>query len=229
MFNKLFGQMFSQPLEHYILMIPVLLISLTFHEFSHGYIAYRLGDNTAKDAGRLTLNPLKHLDPIGTLMMFFAGIGWAKPVPVDPTFFRDRKKGMMLTSVAGPLSNLLLAFVVAFPLQALWHANYQSIQTGEGFHYYLFTFFNTLFGANIGLAIFNLIPVPPLDGSRILSAVLPAEAYFRIMRYERYIGLAFLAVIVFLKGGLLNFLNFFARPVATSMLWVAGKVVGIFF
>lgn len=220
--------MFNEPLEYYILMIPVLLISLTFHEFFHGYTAYRLGDITAKNAGRLTLNPLKHLDPIGTLMMFAAGIGWARPVPVDPFYFRDKKKGMVLTSIAGPISNLLLAFVVAFPLQIVLVAGYESIVTETGFVYYLFEFFRMLFLVNVNLAIFNLFPIPPLDGSKILSAVLPSEVYFRFMRYEQYIGLAFLVIVLFFKSGLSGIIGFFATPVASSMLWVAGKVVGLF-
>jgi len=221
--------MFNETLEFYILMIPVLLISLTFHEFSHGYIAYRLGDNTAKDAGRLTLNPLKHLDPIGTLMMFVARIGWAKPVPVNPSFFRNRKMGMMLTSIAGPLSNLVMAFMSAFPLQVVFFTSYRTINTGTGAAYYLFQFLLLLFYINVNLAIFNLFPIPPLDGSKILSAVLPADAYFRFMRYEQYIGLAFLVIVMFFKTGFGKIISFFSDPISESMLWVAGKVVGFFF
>jgi Zn-dependent protease len=220
--------MFNEPLEYYFLMIPVLLISLTFHEFSHGYIAYRLGDITAKNAGRLTLNPLKHLDPIGTLMMFLAGIGWAKPVPVDPFYFRDKKKGMMLTSIAGPLSNLLMAFVVAFPLQIVYFTGYERIDAQTGAVFYVFQFLWLLFHVNVNLAIFNLFPIPPLDGSKILSAVLPSEAYFRFMRYEQYIGLAFLLIVMFFKTGLGTVIGFFSGPISNSMLWVAEKVVRFF-
>lgn len=220
--------MFNEPLEFYILMIPVLLISLTFHEFSHGYIAYRLGDNTAKDAGRLTLNPLKHLDPIGTLMMFVARIGWAKPVPVNPSFFKDRKKGMMLTSIAGPLSNLLMAFVVAFPLQIVIVTGFESIYAETGAAYWLFKFLALLFYVNINLAVFNLFPIPPLDGSKILSAVLPTEVYFRFMRYEQYIGLAFLVIVMFFGSGFGKVIGFFTEPISNSMQWVAAKIVGLF-
>lgn len=220
--------MFTENLDYYVLMIPVLLISLTLHEFSHGYIAYRLGDITAKSAGRLTLNPLKHLDPVGTLMMFFAGIGWAKPVPVDPFYFKDKKKGMMLVSIAGPLSNILLAFVSVFPLEILLVTNVQNIQNGTGFAFYLFGFLRLLFLVNLSLAIFNLFPVPPLDGSKILSALLPTEAYFRFMRYERYIGIVFLLVVIFMKSGLSQIIGFFTTPIANSMIWVAEKIVGIF-
>lgn len=221
--------MFSENLEYYILMIPVLLISLTFHEFSHGYIAYRLGDNTAKDAGRLSLNPLKHLDPVGTLMMFVARIGWAKPVPVNPAYFRNRKAGMVLTSLAGPLSNLVMAFVVAFPLQITVLTGYKAIDAGNGVVYYLFQFLLLLFYVNVNLAIFNLFPIPPLDGSKILSAIFPADLYFRFMRYEQYIGLAFLVIIMFFRTGFGEVIGFFTDPISSSMLWVAGKIVRIFF
>ncbi len=218
----------NETLHYYILMIPVLLLSLTFHEVSHGYIAYRLGDMTAKNEGRLTLNPLKHLDPVGTLVMFVAGIGWAKPVPVNPFYFRDQKKGMMLTSVAGPLSNILLAFVSVFPLEVTIITNYESILAGTGFSFYLYQFLRMLFIININLAVFNLLPIPPLDGSKILSAVLPTETYFRFMQYERYIGLAFLIAIVFLRDGFGQILGFFTTPIAKSMLWVAEKIIGLF-
>lgn len=220
--------MFNEEIYYYILMIPVLLISLTFHEFSHGYIAYRLGDITAKNAGRLTLNPLKHLDPVGTLMMFFAGIGWARPVPVDPFYFKDKKKGMMLTSIAGPLSNIVIAFISVFPMELIWLTSYKELQTGQGFIFYLYIFFSMLFSVNLNLAIFNLFPVPPLDGSKILSAVLPTEVYFRFMRYERYIGLAFLVIVILFKGGLSSIIGFFTNPIATSMMWVAEKILSLF-
>ena len=220
--------MFTEDLGFYILMIPVMLITLTFHEYSHGYIAWRLGDDTAKNAGRLTLNPLKHLDPIGTLMMFVARIGWAKPVPVNPSAFKDKKKGMMLTSIAGPISNLLMAFIVAFLLQVVLVLGFSSIYAETGAVYWLFQFLLLLFYVNINLAVFNLFPIPPLDGSKILSAVLPTELYFRVMRYEQYIGLAFLVIVVFFGKGFGEVINFFTKPISSSMLWIAAKVVGIF-
>ena len=167
--------MLNQSLEQYILIIPVLLISLTIHELSHGYTAYRLGDMTAKDQGRLTLNPLKHLDPIGTIMLFVARIGWAKPVPVNPFFFRDRKKGMMLVSIAGPLSNLVLAFMGIFLYQLSFITMYGLIVRGNNIVTYWLLFLSLFFSVNLNLAIFNLLPIPPLDGSKVLSGVLPAD------------------------------------------------------
>jgi Zn-dependent protease len=220
--------MFTEDLGFYILMIPVMLITLTFHEYSHGYIAWRLGDDTAKNAGRLTLNPLKHLDPIGTLMMFVARIGWAKPVPVNPSAFKDKKKGMMLTSIAGPISNLLMAFIVVFPLQVVLVLGFSSIYAETGAVYWLFQFLLLLFYVNINLAVFNLFPIPPLDGSKILSAVLPTELYFRFMRYEQYIGLAFLVIVMIFGDKFSSVIGFFTEPISSSMLWIAAKVVGIF-
>ena len=176
--------MFRGRLEDYLLMIPVLLISLTIHEFSHGYIAYRLGDPTAKNEGRLSLNPFRHLDPVGTIMMIIARIGWAKPVPINPIYFKDRKKGTMLVSIAGPLSNLAMAFIGVFLFEITYIVGYRNIIAGDYFTLYFIEFLKLFFLVNINLAIFNLLPVPPLDGSKILSGVLPADKYFRFMQYE---------------------------------------------
>jgi len=220
--------MFSGELELYLLMVPVLLISLTVHEFSHGYIAYRLGDMTAKDEGRLTLNPLKHIDPIGAIMMIIARVGWAKPVPVNPYFFKDRKKGMMLVSVAGPLSNLLMAFTGIFLFQAVAYSFYEIILGGNKPLMYVLDFLRLFFAANLNLAIFNLLPVPPLDGSKILSGVLPTEMYFRFMQYERTIGMVFLLIVVVFPGVLSNILGFFTNPIAESMIWISEKIIRLF-
>lgn len=220
--------MFNRSLEEYIIMIPVLLITMTIHELAHGYIAYRLGDMTAKEQGRLTLNPLKHLDPVGTLMMIIARIGWAKPVPVNPYYFRDRKKGMMLVSIAGPLSNVLLAFVGSFLYVIASVTLYDSYVSGNRISWYLILFLSAFIISNLNLAFFNLLPVPPLDGSKILSGVLPTETYFRLMQYERMIGMVFLFVIIAFPGVIGNIIGFFTRPVAESMLWVARTVVSLF-
>ncbi len=220
--------MLNQSLEVYILLIPVLLISLTIHELSHGYVAYRLGDNTAKDQGRLTLNPLKHLDPIGTIMMIVAHIGWAKPVPVNPFFFRDRKKGMMLVSIAGPLSNIMMAFIGVLLYQISFITMYGGIVAGSKPLMYWLLFLKLFFTINLNLAIFNLLPVPPLDGSKILSAVLPTEKYFRFMQHERTIGMIFLLVIIIFPSIISSILGFFTNPIANSMLWVTERIIGLF-
>lgn len=168
-------------LQDAIYLIPAVLLSLSFHELSHGYVAFKLGDPTAKQAGRLTLNPLAHIDPLGTLCMLIFRFGWAKPVPVNVMYFKDRKKGMAITAAAGPISNLLLAFVcMLLFMPVLVYAGWTTI----GGYFANFLYIMVLI--NVGLAVFNLLPISPLDGSKILYAVLPNKIYFSIMQYERY-------------------------------------------
>ena len=157
-----------------VLSVVPSLLCITFHEVSHGYIAYRLGDTTAKDAGRLTLNPLKHIDPMGLLMMIVFKFGWAKPVPVNMMRFRNPKRGMALTALAGPVSNVLLALVFLFLYGLLYRALY-SVQP------LLDMIWLTAY-ISLALAIFNIIPVSPLDGSKVLFALLPDAAYAKLMR-----------------------------------------------
>lgn len=178
--------------------IPCVLISLTFHEFAHGWVAMKLGDDTAHNFGRLTLNPIKHLEPIGTICMVLFGFGWAKPVPINARKFKNPRTGMALTAAAGPLMNFILAFISAFVTAFLfWLAPHLSISSGFGAG--LFTSVITLFQIfhilNLSLGLFNLIPIPPLDGSRIVYIFLPAKWYFGIMKYERYIKIIFLLLL----------------------------------
>ncbi len=178
--------------ELILLMVPVLF-SITVHEVSHGYAAYRMGDPTAKAAGRLTLNPVKHIDVIGLLVLFLTRmIGWAKPVPVNPAYFRNPRKGMMWVSVAGPISNLALAcvFAVVYKMSAGF--------LSSSYLYPLVFMMELMIGINVGLAIFNLIPIPPLDGSHILEGLLPADmarAYSAIAPY----GFVILLVLIFTR------------------------------
>jgi Zn-dependent protease len=159
--------------------LPVLLIALPFHECAHGYTAYLLGDNTAKLSGRLTLNPFRHLDLVGSLGILFLGFGWANPVPVNPWNFKHRKGDMAITALAGPLSNLLLAFVSLFILAACG----KLLNTSSTAYMYL-TFFMEYFAMlNISLCVFNLIPIPPLDGSRLLAVLLPENAFAAFERF----------------------------------------------
>jgi len=162
-------------------------------------VSYKLGDPTAKDQGRLTLNPFKHLDIVGTLMMFIAHVGWAKPVPINPLYYRDRKKGTILVSIAGPLSNIILAIIAAIPY-FYFRSQYPVIgnvlflpNARVEIVYYIIHYFYTV---NIGLAAFNIIPVPPLDGSKILAGLMPSEQYYRFMQYERQISIVFLLLVV---------------------------------
>ena len=205
-----------------LLFIPTILISLTVHEYCHGYAAYLCGDNTAKWQGRLTLNPLKHLDPIGTIMMLLFGFGYARPVPINPRNFKqgkfNYKFSLCIVSIAGPLSNILLALIGMLALyisatinSSLMFSYYFDIMTNMEFVWMQFIL-NFIF-ANAALAVFNLLPIPPLDGSRIVSSFLPAKLAYYYNKYENYIMLVVLAllymnvldgVIIFLRSGILK-------------------------
>lgn len=176
---------------YYLLSAIAALIALTVHEYCHGYAAYRLGDDTAKNFGRLSLNPLKHLDPYGTICMVLFHIGWAKPVPINPRNFKDPKRDFAITAAAGPLSNLVLGFVSAF-LYLLLFAFVKDMRfaSRDLLYHIINNTLNFLFifhSVNIGLGLFNLLPIPPFDGSRLLNVILPPDKYFAIMKYERKI------------------------------------------
>ncbi len=185
-------------------MIPAILIALTFHELSHGFVAYRLGDTTAKSQGRLSLNPLHHLDPIGTLCLLFVGFGWAKPVPVNPyALHKKPQSGMAWVAAAGPASNLCMALIGGiFLLIYLKIVGYGWLSgNGFGLGFYFGLFFIYFIQINIVLMVFNLIPIPPLDGSRIVSAFLPVEVRARYNMIERYGTLIMLLLCVVPVGG----------------------------
>ena len=179
-----------------VLRVAAIFLCLTVHETCHGLAALALGDPTAKSMHRLSLNPLRHIDWIGLLMMFVAGFGWAKPVPVDPRYFRKPKQGMALTALAGPVSNFVLAVLAMLISKVIYLYAPYSAAMDVVFSFCLYT----LAPLSIGLGLFNLIPSPPLDGSKVLVAFLPDRQYITLMRYERY-GIVVLLVLSFVGIG----------------------------
>lgn len=168
----------------------VVFCCLPIHELAHGLMAYALGDRTAKNQGRLSLNPLAHLNPIGTVMIFLFGIGYANPVPVNPRNFKNVKGGMALTALAGPSANLLMGFI------SVWgYYIFARVGAGNSFLYSVAMFFLYAAQINVMLAVFNLLPIPPLDGSKIVAAVLPDKVYYKYMMYERYIMIALMVLL----------------------------------
>lgn len=175
--------------------LAAVLLCLTVHESCHGLVAYALGDPTARREHRLSLNPLRHIDWFGLLMMFVAGFGWAKPVPVNPNYFKKPKQGMALTALAGPVSNFLLALLTLLAARIFCDVAAYSEANQR-----ILDFLLMVALLSIGLGLFNLLPIPPLDGSKVLFAVLPDRAYNQLMRYERY-GMLLLFALVFFDVG----------------------------
>lgn len=203
-----------------LISLIISLVALPIHEYAHGYAAYRMGDNTAYRQGRLTLNPLVHIDPLGTLALVLFGFGWAKPVQINPLNFENPKKGMMLSALAGPLSNVGLAFIS----MVFYKLSYIPVYMGMSgaFIMTVQTFLLYMISINITLAVFNFIPIPPFDGSRIATYFLPQRIYFKIMQYENiiFIGLLVILWLGFLDGpisfvstSVTGILDFITRPI----------------
>lgn len=187
--DKMINIFYQDPLA-FLLVAVLLILAISIHEFSHALAADHLGDPTPRLSGRLTLNPLAHLDPIGTLLLFFAGFGWGKPVPFDPFNLHDPKKDSAIISFAGPLSNLLMAVLASIILQI-----------GSKIPFFFFSsFFTQVLGLfiyfNVLLAVFNLIPIHPLDGFKVIGGLLPKKYYADWLSLERY-GMIFLILLIF--------------------------------
>jgi Zn-dependent protease len=193
----------NQFITELIILAPPLLFALTLHELAHGFVAFHLGDPTARDAGRLSLNPLKHLDPLGTIAFFFIKIGWAKPVPVNPSYFRNPKKDMLWVALAGPVTNLVLAIASAILTKGIWAL--ASVLPYSAAAEAILVPINSMLIAsvwiNLVLCIFNFLPIPPLDGSRILTGILPDHLALSYMKIERF---GFVLILVLAFSGILS-------------------------
>lgn len=168
-----------------------LMLAFTFHEFAHAYVAYKFGDHTAKNQGRLTLNPIQHLDPLGTLLIFIAGFGWARPVPVNRFFFKNPRLAGVLVSIAGPISNLVLAVIAYTIVYAVAGAD-----LANGLPNFFYDFFDIFIPLNLVLFVFNLLPFPPLDGYRILEDLAPANIRPKMTQFETYGSVIFLILVI---------------------------------
>jgi Zn-dependent protease len=205
-------------IQKLLLIAPPILLALTFHEYAHAYMAHRFGDDTAKQRGRLSLNPLRHLDPLGTIMIFLVHFGWAKPVPVNPARLKNPKKDMLWISLAGPLSNMGLALISGILLRLLGASAGSSGQHSSVMGLLIFMVFMSL-QINLALAIFNILPIAPLDGSKILAGLLPDRHANIIHFLERYGPFVLIGLIVFgrftgvsILGGLIwPFVDFFTQ------------------
>ena len=188
--------MFDLDLKFLLIFVPVILFSLTIHEYAHAYIANKLGDDTAKRLGRLTLNPLKHLDPIGTILLLLVHFGWAKPVPVDPRNFKDPKKDMLYVAIAGPISNIITAIISGILLKFIVF-NLASTGAFGAYTVPLIQFLVWMIFIGVVLAVFNMLPIPPLDGSRVLYGLLPDHLANSIKKIETYGILIVFGIILF--------------------------------
>lgn len=204
----------SVPMEILMSIIPAL-VCITLHELSHGYVAYKLGDNTAKNMGRLTLNPIKHIDIFGLIMMVAFKFGWAKPVPVDMRNFKHPKRDMAITALAGPVSNVLICCIVLFIYGLIFLPCKLS---GSSFLDSVLNMVYITAYLSIALAIFNIIPIPPLDGSKVLFSLMSDESYYKLMRYERYGGLV---LMVLMMTGVLG------KPVSTVVSAIYSNLIPV--
>ena len=205
-----------------IITVVAVLIAISMHELSHGYVSYKLGDPTPKEEGRLSLNPFAHLDIMGTLCLIFFNFGWAKPVKVNPYYYKNHKLGMVLVAIAGPIMNFIIAFLSIMGLGII-------IKVSNGYlgniSYNIYIFLQYLALINIGLGSFNLIPVPPLDGSKVLGAIIPEDKYFSYMKFEKY---GYIALMLLLFIGVLDApLGYVREFIINGMMGLVSFILGI--
>lgn len=208
----------------FVLSLPIILLIICVHEVAHGLVASKLGDPTAKSLGRLTLNPLKHLDPFGFLAMLCVGIGWAKPVPINTRYFKKPKRDMAICAAAGPLANILMGLIAMILLRLVMlfaELNPELFVEHYNVFYAIIMLFQTAAELSIAFAVFNLFPIPPLDGSKIVYMFLPNNILYKVLQYENYISLGFLALIL-----LENFLPF---SIISTVIWFfVDLILGLF-
>lgn len=207
--------------EYLLYAVPAIVIGMTVHEFAHGYVSYKLGDDTPLEQGRISLNPFRHIDPWGFLSLLLFGFGWGKPVRVNPYYYRDSKNGMIWTALAGPISNFILAFVSVFLYYLVVKAGgvYASDVSVS-----LLRFFSMSAGINLGMGLFNLIPVPPLDGSKILLGIVNEDMYFKILDNERIFSVILILLLVtgMLDGVLVHGVDAFSEVFANISMFLLG-------
>jgi len=206
-------------LQYILVNLPIIILSLTLHEIAHGFAAYRLGDVTAKKDGRLSLNPLRHIDPIGLIVLLTLHFGWAKPVMINPNNLKNPKKDMAIISLAGPLTNFILSIVFFIPMY-IFYINSANIPG------YVEQLIQTGYIINVSLAIFNFLPIPPLDGSKILGSLLPDRVYYKTVMYDPRIGMGILLILSFTKV-LSKIINPMIDSVGYFYIFIATLITGL--